>query len=872
MKADTAHAVTQPSDYWLRNDIESNSYPMDKRYQRGQCTPKTESFVTTSGEVLREEDCSNTTPWGGIFADGYIRTGLANPFAKLVLPEGQKVLSAPGSDRLFIKVPNQDGTFRVAYLNSPAQDVTFHTISNTYTVTGLLHYIGGSFSAAGFSNSSKYFVGITSNAIVRIYLPTMARTTGIYAKGSQTVATISDNGLMAFSSTNNGTMYFYDLRTCMVGANEPSMPACAARMVAESTMPAGYSKQSIYLREDDGSLSLTLYSYPLPYTLQAVYLNVYIEKQTVTYGVLGDSFIAGEGTFDYRWGMDGSDEYPDEKCHQSDSSYPSIYGQKYPGGFGDRVVPGARPITSMGIAWYWDVSCSGARIYDISENQKYEGQFGQFQGTDKNSDSIKADSLSSITPGRIPQIEFLREYHPTMATISIGGNDVGFSDVIGKCLTSKCMDGKEGEALKKRTMTTIYNLHDKLAKLYNELHDASPDTRLFVVGYPSFISDAKDAKCSINGSFDSKERKFVKESLQYLNTIIASAAKKAGITYLSIENSITGHELCRTDMSKASYMNGVVAGNDIKVANLKIVGQETFHPKTSGYNAIADHMDTNYNELILYKNPSCPDSQTGYCPNATVSPPGFILDEKPGITLYKEILRGGIVVARTLFLNIDHPLKRGSKLGGVVYSDPRSLGTVTVDANGNLTEPFILPDDLEPGYHTLVVSGTLENGEPFEYTQLFFYAPEGTSTGPCGYLPYSNIDQDGDGIDDACDPSIDVENELLIDDPESVLIYPNRSKTKVAQNSNSSSADQAGQSSRARVAVKQAATQVDGVEGQDVSKVSLSPNDKVDALTNANNKKSHAADAPLLLWVALGGGAVLVAVVGSWAVYRHGKK
>lgn len=371
-----------------------------------------------------------------------------------------------------------------------------------------------------------------------------------------------------------------------------------------------------------------------------------------------------------------------------------------------------------------------------------------------------------------------------MAMISIGGNDVEFANTINKCVTSSCMAGNGGKALKTKTLSSIYNIYDDLVALYTELHNASPGTRLFVTGYPSFISDDDKAKCPANASFNREERVFIKQSLVYLNDVIEAAAKKAGVTYIDIENSIAGHEMCRTNKSSPNYMNGILYGNDIEVANLKVIAQETFHPKAIGYEAIAKHIDQNYNELITYKNPACPNEPTGYCTGQGTRAP-----LPKGITLSittNKIITNLKALGRMIFVSLGHGIKAGTSLSGLVFSEPRSLGTITIDQNGNSNDPFILPADLKPGYHTLVVSGTSDTGEPFEYMQTFFYAPTDAATGPCGYLPYSNVDQDADGIDDACDDTVDVDDQLFLDDPETILIDPNASYGVTAINNQDS--------------------------------------------------------------------------------------
>ena len=53
-----------------------------------------------------------------------------------------------------------------------------------------------------------------------------------------------------------------------------------------------------------------------------------------------------------------------------------------------------------------------------------------------------------------------------------------------------------------------------------------------------------------------------------------------------------------------------------------------------------------------------------------------------------------------------------SEAEAIVYSEPRKLGILQVDAQGNLNATVELPPDLESGNHTLVLSGVDSNGNP----------------------------------------------------------------------------------------------------------------------------------------------------------------
>ena len=96
---------------------------------------------------------------------------------------------------------------------------------------------------------------------------------------------------------------------------------------------------------------------------------------------------------------------------------------------------------------------------------------------------------------------------------------------------------------------------------------------------------------------------------------------------------------------------------------------------------------------------------------------------------------GGDVVARVSGKQIDRPdsenpaliltaghsaqlsfqgLAPDSEVQVIIFSEPRHLGTIEVDSLGGFFASIKIPSDLEPGSHTLVISGLDKNGSPME--------------------------------------------------------------------------------------------------------------------------------------------------------------
>jgi hypothetical protein len=58
-----------------------------------------------------------------------------------------------------------------------------------------------------------------------------------------------------------------------------------------------------------------------------------------------------------------------------------------------------------------------------------------------------------------------------------------------------------------------------------------------------------------------------------------------------------------------------------------------------------------------------------------------------------------------------------------MHSTPRQVGTMNVDANGVITGSITIPEDAEPGYHTLVVNikDSLYTEMTMIYQSIFVY-------------------------------------------------------------------------------------------------------------------------------------------------------
>ncbi|MFD7860650.1 SGNH/GDSL hydrolase family protein [Streptomyces sp. NPDC059783] len=198
------------------------------------------------------------------------------------------------------------------------------------------------------------------------------------------------------------------------------------------------------------------------------------------YVALGDSYSSGVGAGSYL--SDSGD------CRRSTNAYPYLW---------------AKANSPSSFAF---VACSGATTSTVAG-----GQLG---------------ALSSST---------------SLVSVTAGGNDVGFADVMQDCVLS-------GEATCIASVNTAMGkinstLPSRLGSLYSSIHAKAPSARVVVLGYPRFY---KIGGSCLLGLSD-KSRTAINNASDVLNGVIAKQAANAGFTFSGVADEFTGHELCSGD-------------------------------------------------------------------------------------------------------------------------------------------------------------------------------------------------------------------------------------------------------------------------------------------------------------------------------------
>jgi lysophospholipase L1-like esterase len=194
------------------------------------------------------------------------------------------------------------------------------------------------------------------------------------------------------------------------------------------------------------------------------------------YVALGDSYASGVG----------ADSYTSESgsCLRSTNAYPALYN------------------TTIKPASYRSVACSGATTATVISSQ--------------------LSALSSTT---------------TLVSVTVGGNDVGFSSIMSTCVLqgeTQCVAAVQAAEDKVRT-----ELPGKLANVYSGIRSRSPSARVVVVGYPVFYQLG-----TVCVGLSATSRAKINEGINLLDDTTRTAATAAGFRFADVRSIFVGHQLC----------------------------------------------------------------------------------------------------------------------------------------------------------------------------------------------------------------------------------------------------------------------------------------------------------------------------------------
>lgn len=318
--------------------------------------------------------------------------------------------------------------------------------------------------------------------------------------------------------------------------------------------------------------------------LPIITVNVHAETATEESRImvsLGDSYSSGEGIEPF-YGQNESTadkvKNQDWLAHRSEKSWP-----------GRLTLQGVNGSMAQNRNdnWFF-VATSGAVTDNLSHNQRKEYDIDGIEGSryiDKQLDVFKE----------------LGDKKAEYVTVSIGGNDAKFADIITEAAIPHPLNpGALNDKLNSVWEEFYYgidggeSIRDRLYQAYCDIQDAAgAQAKIIVSGYPKLLDP--------NGSgflFSENEAALINDSVSRFNDEIESIVKSCKadgmkICFVSVEEAFDGHGAYSND----AFLNEVYIGKKDQDLKWSVSSAYSMHPNDKGAQAYADCVQAKIDDI-----------------------------------------------------------------------------------------------------------------------------------------------------------------------------------------------------------------------------------------------------------------------------------
>lgn len=169
-----------------------------------------------------------------------------------------------------------------------------------------------------------------------------------------------------------------------------------------------------------------------------------------------------------------------------------------------------------------------------------------------------ATTLTMVSGGQLGALDADTD----LVTVSIGGNDIGFSTPVVACLLGS--DQQCAGALALTQAKVSGQLPALLDAAYDQIHAAAPDATVLVTGYPRLFSPEYGAYLGASPA----EQQALNDGADLLDSVISAAAARHGFGFVDVVKRFDGHGV----NSPEAWING-------------LGDPGAFHPNADGYEA-----------------------------------------------------------------------------------------------------------------------------------------------------------------------------------------------------------------------------------------------------------------------------------------------
>jgi lysophospholipase L1-like esterase len=135
----------------------------------------------------------------------------------------------------------------------------------------------------------------------------------------------------------------------------------------------------------------------------------------------------------------------------------------------------------------------------------------------------------------------------SLVSITVGGNDVGFSSIMETCVldsTSSCES-----AVSSAETYANDTLPGKLDTLFTDIKNDAPNAKVVVLDYPDFY----DLSVPVCVGLSSADHQALDNGINDLDGVLQTAADNYGFYFADVRSQFSGHELC----DDAGWLNSV---------------------------------------------------------------------------------------------------------------------------------------------------------------------------------------------------------------------------------------------------------------------------------------------------------------------------
>lgn len=281
------------------------------------------------------------------------------------------------------------------------------------------------------------------------------------------------------------------------------------------------------------------------------------------YVALGDSFSAGEG-------IEPFFEPPrTNRCHRSKLAYPRLV--ELPGS--PNTIYDLAQDPAANVEWGFQ-ACSTATTVNVL-----------YEGVPNGDPLAQLDLDRSLDTGNANDLPV--DSGTDLVTITIGGNDLRFLDVLKFCSRSgNCTTALfEGQTLDQFLRDARDALSPQLDLVYQTINEQAPGAQILVLGYPQlFPLLAEEQNCfklRVTG-FSRTEQNYLRQAVSEANQLIAARVQETGVaTFVPVDAVFAGHEVCG---NSGEWINGPTLTPRFRT----IINDQSFHPNVIGQQAYAD--------------------------------------------------------------------------------------------------------------------------------------------------------------------------------------------------------------------------------------------------------------------------------------------